>query len=135
MKDIRPALREFLLGDSNISALVVARVYPIVLPQGVKQASVVYSRISGGGDYDMQSSTGYVRPRIQIAAWAPKADDAVTLANRVKDRIDGYSGVMGTGLAAVTVQGVFMADEREMYDDSVQMYGVMRDYFIHHEER
>jgi hypothetical protein len=34
----------------------------------------------------------------------------------------------------VFVQGVFCADEREQYDDIVQMYGVSRDYFIHHEE-
>lgn len=134
MKDIRPALREFLLGDSNIAALVATRVFPIVLPQGTKLASVVYTRISGGGDHDMQGVTGYARPRIQIAAWAPKADDAVALANRLKDRLDGYSGEMGTGAAIVRVQGVFKTDEREIYDDVVQMFGVMRDYFIHHEE-
>ncbi|MBR1230206.1 DUF3168 domain-containing protein [Bradyrhizobium sp. AUGA SZCCT0176] len=134
MKDIRPALREFLLGDSNISALVVARVYPIVLPQGQKQASVVYNRVSGGGDYNMQGSTGYAHPRIQIAAWAPTADAAVVLANRVKDRVDGYSGEMGTGANIVRVQGVFQADERELYDDAVQMFGVQRDWFVHYEE-
>jgi hypothetical protein len=135
MKDLRPALREFLLGDSNIAALVVARVFPVVLPQGTKLASVVYTRISGQGDYTMQGPSGYARPRIQIGAWAPKADDAVILANRVKDRLDGYAGAMGSGGNVVTVQGVFMSDEREQYDDVVQMFGVSRDYFIHHEER
>lgn len=134
MKDIRPALREFLLGDSGLVALVAARVFPIVLPQGQKLASVVYTRISGQGDYKMDGPSGYVRPRIQIAAWAPTADAAVTLANRVKDRVDGYSGDMGTGSAIVRVQGVFQLDEREMYDDVVQMFGVMRDFAIHHEE-
>jgi hypothetical protein len=135
MKDVRPALRAFLLGDTTLSGLVGgARVFPTVLPQGTKLASVVYTRISGQGDYHMQGRSGYVRPRIQVAAWAPKADDAIVLANVVKDRIDGYSGVMGSGGAAVNVQGVFQSDEREMYDDTVQMFGVMRDYFIHHEE-
>lgn len=134
MKDIRPALREFLLGDSNIVALVVARIYPIKMPQGTNVASIVYSRISGQSDYKMEGPTGLSRPRIQIDAWAPTADAAVTLANRVKDRIDGYSGVMGSGATSVTVQGVFMADERESYDDVVQMFGVSRDYFMHYEE-
>ncbi|MCK1541444.1 DUF3168 domain-containing protein [Bradyrhizobium sp. 179] len=134
MKDIRPALREFLLGDSAIVALVVARVYPVVLPQGTKLASVVYTRISGEGDYHMQGASGYVRPRVQIAAWAPTVDGAATLANAVKNRIDGYSGEMGTGSNIVRVQGVFQAVEREMYDDIVQMYAVMRDFFIHYEE-
>lgn len=134
MKDIRPALREFLLGDSNIAAIVVTRVFPIVLPQGTKLPSVVYTRVSGGGDYHMQGASGLARPRFQIAAWAPKADDAVVLANAVKDRLDGFCGVMGAGAAQVYVQGAFKTDEREMYDDAVQMFGVLRDYFIWSEE-
>lgn len=135
MKDIRPALREFLVGDATISGLVGAsRVYPIKIPQGVNQASVVYTRISGQADYKMEGPTGLNRLRIQMAAWAPTADAAVSLANAIKDRIDGFSGVMGTGGNAVTVQGVFQADEREMYDDTAKLHGVMRDFFVHYEE-
>lgn len=138
MKDIRPGLFAFLAADSVIGPLVTAggisRIYPIVLPQGVKLASIVYSRISGQGDYTMQGPSGYARPRYQIAAWAPKADAAAQLANAVKDALDGFAGVWGSGASAVTIQGVFLTDEREQYDDVVQMYGVMRDYFIHHGE-
>ena len=64
--------------------------------------------------------------------WALRAPD-----DDVEKRywaIDGYSGVMGSGAAQVTVQGVFCADQRETYDDVVQMYGVSRDYFVHYEE-
>ena len=57
-----------------------------------------------------------------------------TLANAVKTRLDGYSGDMGSGSNLVKVQGVFLLDEREMYDDQVQMFGVMRDFAIHHAE-
>lgn len=135
MKDIRPALREFLLGDTNIAGLVAARVFPVVMPQGTRLASVVYTRVSGTGDYRMQGRSGYVRPRIQVAAWAPKADEAVNLANAVKDRLDGFTGVMGSGSSQVRVQGVFQSDERETYDDVVQMFGVLRDFFVHHEEQ
>lgn len=135
MKDIRPALYSFLLVDSTISGLVGGeRIYPVKIPQGVKKTSVVYTRISGEGDYAMVGPTGYVRPRIQIAAWAPTANEADTLARAVKARIDGYSGAMGSGASLVQVQGVFQADMREMWDEAAQLYGVMRDYFIHHEE-
>jgi hypothetical protein len=134
VRDIRPALREFLLGDPNIVAAVIARVYPIRMPQGTKAASVVYTRISGQSGYKMEGPTGLSRTRMQLDAWAPTADAAVSLANFVKDRIDGYRGVMGSDPNAVTVQGVFMADEREDYDDIVQLYRCGRDFFIHHEE-
>jgi hypothetical protein len=137
MKDLRPALRAFLLADATISGLVGgSRVYPVKIPQGTKDkdACVVYDRVSGAGDYHMQGPSGYSRPRFQIATWAQSADAADALARAVKDRVDGYSGPMGTGAALVQVQGVFCTDLREIYDDEVKLYGVTRDFFVHYEE-
>ncbi|MEY9580960.1 hypothetical protein ABIE88_008536 [Bradyrhizobium diazoefficiens] len=138
MMDIRPGLFAFFAADSVIGPLVtasgVSRIFPIVLPQGVKLTSIVYTRISGQGDYTMQGASGYTAPRYQIAAWAPTADAAVRLANAIKDAFDGFKGAIGTGNDAVDVQGVFCGDQRETYDDIVQMFGVMRDYFVHHGE-
>lgn len=138
MKDIRPGLFSLLAADSAVSALVTAsgisRIFPIKLPQGTKLASVVFTRISGDGDYTMQGPSGYTRPRYQIGCWAPTADAAAQLANAVKDVLDGFKGAIGTGANSIVVQGIFVAGEREQYDDVVQMYGVIRDYFIHHGE-
>lgn len=135
MKDIRPALRAFLLADTAIAALVATRVYPLKLPQGVPAgAAIVYTRISGGGDYTMVGPSGLAGPRIQIDAWASSADAAANLSNLIKNRIDGYRGVMGSGANAITVHGVFVADLREDYDDSAELYRSGRDYFIHHLE-
>lgn len=135
MKDIRPGLFAFLAADASIAAVVteggISRIFPVVLPQGVAKASIVYTKISGEGDYTMRGPTGYARPRFQIDAWAPTIDAASTLANAIKDRLDGYSGVMGSGANEVVVQGVFIAGEHEDYDDIVRMYSVGRDYFIH----
>ncbi len=133
-KDIRPALRAFLLADTGIAAVVGTRVYPIKIPQGVNAASIVYTRISGRGIYHMGGPSGLAMPRYQVEAWAPKADDATTLANLIKDRIDGFRGVMGAGAEAVTVQGVFLLDEREDYDDTAKLHRMSRDYAIDFEE-
>lgn len=134
MKDIRPALRAFLLADAGIAAVVGARVYPIKIPQGVNLACIVYTRISGRGDYHHGGPSGLAMPRFQIDAWAPTGDAATALANLIKDRINGYRGVMGTDPASVTVQGVFLLDEREDYDDAVRMSRMSRDYAIDYEE-
>ena len=135
MRDIRTALRTHLLSDAQIAAAVVARVYPVVLPQGQKLASIVYTRISGLTDYKMEGPSGYARSRMQIGCWAPTLDAASSLANLVKDALSGFAGPMGTTTPAVVVQGIFCEDEREQWDDIAEMYGVSRDYFIHHEER
>jgi hypothetical protein len=141
VKDIRPALRSFLLADAAISTAVAgARVYSARLPQGQRLASIVYTRVSGIGDYHMQGASGLGRPRFQIDAWAPLQDDATALANLVKDRIDGFRGVMADdasppAVTPVTVQGAFQVDEREDYDATVELHRVSRDFEIWFEER
>jgi len=131
MKDLRPALRSFLRSDPTIAGLVGARVYPIKLPQGTTGDSIVYNRISGAGDYHLQGLSGFANHRYQIDAWASTADKATVLADAIRDRIDGYRGDMGTDSPPiVTVQGVFMADQREDYDDEAKLHRMSRDYFI-----
>lgn len=130
MKDLRPALRAYLLADPAIAAIVANRVFATVIPQGVNSASVVVSLISGRGDHHMEGASGLGRSRLQVDAWAPGADVATALGNAVRDRIDGFRGVMGEGDAAVTVQGIFLADERDGYDDATKLYRLGRDYFV-----
>jgi hypothetical protein len=79
----------------------------------------------------MQGASGLARPRYQIDAYAPKADDANALADLVKARLDGYRGPMG----AITVQGVFFETERDDYQADAKLYRASRDYFIWFEER
>lgn len=130
MKDIRLALRQFLLADTAIAAKVATRVFPLVMPQGTKETSIVYTRISGKSGHHMAGRDGLAFIRMQIDVWSPSSDEAAALANLIKDRLDGYKGQMGAGDAAVTVQGIFFADERENYDDAVKMHRMSRDYFI-----
>lgn len=135
MKDIRPALRSFLLSYSPISDVVGARLFPIKLPQGTTADSIVYNRISGAGDYHLQGLSGFANNRIQIDAWAPTADKATALADLIRDRIDGYRGEMGTDSPpSITVHGVFMADQREDYDEEAKLHRMSRDYFINFTE-
>jgi hypothetical protein len=140
--DVRSALRAFLVADSTITAVVGsgddARVYPIRLPQGVVQPSVVYTRVSGEGDYHTRGPSGLMRPRVQIDCWAQRVDVATSLANLVKARLDGFQGAWSYGSdspqAEIDVHGVFLEAEREQYDDAMKLYGVSRDYFIWHQE-
>lgn len=134
MKDVRKALRAFLLADAPIVAVIVNRIYALKIPQGAASPSVVLTRISGPGDYHLQGPSGLMGLRVQVDAWAATADAATSLANLIKDRLDGYRGTMGSGGDAVTVHGVFVADLREDYDDQAQLYRSGRDYFVHHLE-
>ena len=129
--DLRPGLRAFLLADAAVSAAVGgSRIYPVVLEQGQRGASIVYNRVTGQGDHHMEGPSGLSRPRYQIDAYAPFPDDANTLADLVKDRLDGYRGLMG----AVMVQGCFFETERDDYQPDIDLHRVSRDYLIWFEE-
>lgn len=138
LKDIRPALRAFLAADAAVVAVVVSggttRIYPVKLPQGVTAASLVYNEISGQGDHHNEGPSGLVSQRIQVAAWAQTADAAHALFLAVKERLDGYHGVMGTGGAAVTVQGVFVDSWRDVDDTDANLRGKLADFIFWFEE-
>lgn len=140
LADPRVGLRAYLLDDATISAAVGGlRIYPIKLPQGQENASIVYSRISGQGDHHMEGASGLNRTRMQIDCWATTAGAADLLARQVKERIDGYRGSMLWGedspAEAIVVQGIFFDSEREDYDDVAKMYRSSKDYLIWYEER
>lgn len=132
--DLGPALKAYLIADASIAALVSGRVFPEKMPENNRLTSIVYNRISSVDRYTMTGPSGLVSPRYQIDSWAVTLAQALVLANLVKERIDGYRGTMGSGAVAVDVRGVFQADDRSDYDDTVQMSRVSRDYFIHYGE-
>lgn len=145
LKDIRPALRQYLIDDVAILAAIggsaaLARIYPVRLPQGQKEPSVVYHRISAVGDHHMQGASGLAQVRMQIDCWAVRQDQAVELADLVKERIDGIPRTEVTfGSSSpsdqLTVQGVFFATEREDFDAAAELFRVSRDYIFWYEER
>jgi hypothetical protein len=138
--DVRPALRSFLLNDATVSAAVGGeRIFPVVLPQGERGASIVYNRVSAVGDHHMQGASGLAMVRMQIDAWAELQDDADVLARAVKDVLDGYQGPMGDEGSppgpAVAVQGAFFDNQRDEFQSDIQMYRASADYLIWFEER
>jgi len=131
MKDIRPALRSFLLGYPPLSSAVGgARIYAVRAPQGVISDSIIYNRISGAGTYTMEGLNGFTIQRFQLDCWSTSADGADVLGNLLRDRLDGYRGDMGTGPDLVNVHGVFMIDQRDDYDDIARLYRVSRDFSL-----
>ena len=140
LADIRIGLRAYLLADSTISTRVGGnRIYPVKLPQGITADSIVYTKISGQGDHHMQGPSGLTRPRIQIDSWSQSMDAASSLADLVKERIDGFEGLMPWGenspAEAIVVKGIFFESEREGWDEGAKLYRVSRDYLVWYAER
>lgn len=134
---MRQALRVILLGDTAIAAQVATRVYPLVMAQGERGDSLVYQRISGFGEPTLSGPNGLVETRFQIDAYAVDIDRAAALADLVKARLDGYSGIVPYGedspAATVNVRGIFFdAGPRDSFESDQLLYRVGQDFMVHH---
>lgn len=131
MKDIRPALRQYLLDDPAVSALVGGfRIHHLRLPQDQVEPSVVYTKVTESGDYNMAGDSGLGQMRMQVDAWAQAAGAATELANAVHDRLSGSRGDLPGDSDFVRVRGVFLVSGRDDYDAISKLYRVSRDYVI-----
>jgi len=131
MKDIRPAIRSFLLGDPTVSALVGGfRIHNIRLPQGQVDPSLVLNRVSETADYTMKEDSSLSSVRMQCDSWAQTADQANDLASATRDRLSGYRGPMVANSEAVEVRGVFVVSELDGYDDVTKLYRLSRDFNV-----
>lgn len=132
MKDIRPALRTYLLADSTVNSLVGGeRIHHARLPQNQVDPSVVYIKISETGDYHLAGDSGLGQMRMQIDSWAQSADAATALANAVYDRLTGARTSIDLGSPDfVDLRGAFLANGRDDYDEVAQLYRVSRDFIL-----
>lgn len=132
---IREAFRAILLSDAALSTAVAgSRVYPLIMPQGVRDASLVYQRISGIVDILMDGPQALRETRLQLDAWAADPDDAAALIALAETKLNGFSGIVPYGddspQATLQVQGVFPVNERDGYDSNAQLYREGRDYRV-----
>src|SRR5262245_43561507 len=98
MKDIRPALRALLLSDPTVNGLVGGnRIYPSRVPQGVRDGSLVYTRIDENSDVALSGGTGLETILMQLDSWAESADETVSLGNAVYDVLMGFKGDVSYG--------------------------------------
>lgn len=79
---IESALFAALTANSNLKALIAARLYPDVMPQGAALPCVVYQRISTPRAQVFGSTQAVVhsRPRFQFSCWALSAAGALDVA-------------------------------------------------------
>ena len=140
MKDIRLALRSILLSDVDVSTAVGgSRIFPSVLPQGVVDPSVVYNTVTEASDYHMNGPSGLAQDRIQVDCWAQRSDQAVELANLVRDRLSGFSGTVSVGSQSpqdqIIVRGIFHDQGRDDYDALAKLHTRRRDYMVWYADR
>ena len=119
-----------LSGDSDVSGLVSTRIYPVNLPQKPTYPAIVYTRISGERTYSFDGASGLTSQRFQIDSFASTYSGAKDLSNKIRSAINGFRGTV----SGIFVQGIFLENDSDIFDDDFNIYRVSCDYFIHYKE-
>ena len=129
---ILTGLTSFLLADANITALIVARVYPEKIPAGTSanpttMPCLTYQLIDEPVVTTHGNDLSY-KARVQLDAWGGSYKSAHTLADAVHTALQGYSGAMGN----VEVGGIFRKSKRDDPNPDIELNRVSQDYMINY---
>lgn len=127
---LEPDVRTYILADTQVATLVGARMYPRMLPQTPTLPALVFQRIDTRRLHDLDGADGLPRARLQITCWAALPDDAATVAQAVRARLDGVTGTIG----ASTIGASLCTAERDVTDAEAGRVGVALDFLIHYQE-
>ena len=126
---IEEALKTYLLSKTEITNIIVDRLYPLILPQDPEYPALTYFEVSNPVSHDVDIAY----PRFQFSNWAEKYSDAKALKDAVKEVLQRYKGVMGGGSGVKVTQIVFL-NSFDMYDPETGVYHIPADYKIIYRE-
>lgn len=132
---IESSLRTYLLTKSGITNLVSTRIYPLARPQNSALPAIVYQRITGGHEHMIAGAAGNANPVIQIDCLAASYSAAKSVAEQVRQALQGYSGAMGSD----TVHACVFRNEIDLFEppddgSDVGVYRTVLDYAIRYVE-
>lgn len=133
---IEPALVEKIRTLAAIIAIpgLPDRIYPVKAPQDSPFPCVVYERVSGARVHSHQGASGLASPRIEVRSWGKTYADAKSVSEAIRAGIDGFSGNVTVRGVVYDVNSILLADERDLYDEELKVFGVSVDYTIWHAE-
>lgn len=129
-------LREYLLADAAIAAVVGTRIYPLAAPQSETRDRIVVQMTTGIRISPLNGVSTLARPRYQVASWSTTYAGAVTLGGLVLVRLENKNLTWtdtSSPAISVGVQIEFI-DERDLFEGDVNgnHYRRVQDYYIWH---
>lgn len=109
---IKSAIVPVLLGNTAIAALVADRVWLGVRPQGVRDAGIVVTQITGSDEGTLTGPSGTTKGTLRLDCLAPSAAAVEQLADTVTTAIDGK--------AFTRIDWLFVRDRQDIIVDIPQ---------------
>lgn len=124
---IQSAVYATLAGHAGLAALVAARIYPDVAPQGTVTPYAVWQEISVVPMNDMAGSVetgGLMNYRIQVTSWAKGSDRGATKAREVDGQVK-LAMIAATGFKSLLI------DSRALpFEADTKLHGFQSDFSV-----
>lgn len=138
--DIETALYQYLAATTTVTGYTSGRIYPSMIPQGVKLPAIVLYKISNPPIHAMSADPELHSPRFQVSVFDDDYDVAKNVAKAVRVALRDYqtsvSGLMGDATSGVDVQRVFFEGEIDLHDldpeTAENKFHIAQDFIIWH---
>jgi hypothetical protein len=127
---IEEDLITYLYSGAAVTALVGQRVTPLRMDQGADLPAITVQRIDGPRVRSLTGPSGLAHPRFQLDCWGSTYASVKAVATAVRQRLDGYRGLMGS----TTVGGVSLESDQDDFEPDTGLYRVSMDFIIWHKE-
>ena len=111
--------------DDNLSC----NIYANKAPQGEKEFLLI-TKIYKDTEYSHDGNSGLCYADYQFDIYSARKDHAIDIRQALEGEIDGYTGNMGD----TTLQGVFLTNEFDGYEEGANLHRETQEYTIQYQE-
>jgi hypothetical protein len=86
---VEQVLRDALINDANVNALLAGRIYPLVVPQDAQLPAVAYQKISGIRQYVQDGVRKPEVSLIQLTCLSKTYNEAKQVEEVIRNALDG----------------------------------------------
>jgi hypothetical protein len=124
--NITQTIKERLLAVTAISDVVGTNIFPVVVPQGKTNPSIVYNRITNSPNY-IQSGNAIDALLLQFSFLGPDIDVAKTVMGLIRTSLERATFTADEG---VVIDLIYNGLEAEDYFDDVTQWHIAETYLI-----
>ncbi len=131
------SLATHLTSNGALAALVVDRVYPLLMKQGTAQPCVVYTIDTEARNVRQAGSDSLVRGLVQIDCYATTSRSMELVATAVRNALLGFSGTMTAPTSPITsvrVQNIFLDGESSLLDEEPGLFRKLQQFVVWYDE-
>jgi hypothetical protein len=116
--------------SAAVTAICPAGGFFASLPKDALRPNWTYTIVSRTTEYVLAGRQQLTMIRLQVDAFGSLAPDCITLAYALDAVFNGFSGTL-TDPDATVVQGMFLSDQLDFFDDTARSFRRMLEYEVH----